>query len=223
MYGETMGTKERREREKKDLRQKILDAALHIITDEGFAAMSMRKLAERIEYSPASIYLHFRNREQIAQELSEVGFAKLLTYLSEAVEGRETVEAFQAACRAYVNFGLENPETYRLIFLGDSAYVKAAFAEKKDDNAAGQAYQVLVDLAERLKREGFDGGDAGSIAVADTVWSALHGIVSLKVWCDGFPMTPAEELIRLTTQTLLQGLRTSTAVQTKTSPKKKAR
>jgi AcrR family transcriptional regulator len=214
MYGETMGTKERREREKKDLRQKILDAALHIITDEGFAAMSMRKLAERIEYSPASIYLHFRNREQIAQELSEVGFAKLLTYLSVAVEGRETVEAF---------FGLENPETYRLIFLGDSAYVKAAFAEKKDDNAAGQAYQVLVDLAEQLKREGFDGGDAGSIAVADTVWSALHGIVSLKVWCDGFPMTPAEELVRLTTQTLLQGLRTSAAVQTKTSPKKKAR
>jgi AcrR family transcriptional regulator len=216
-----MGTKERREREKKDLRQKILDAALHIITAEGFAAMSMRKLAERIEYSPASIYLHFRNREQIAQELSEVGFAKLLVYLSEAVEGKETVPAFHAACVAYVAFGLENPETYRLIFMGDSAYVKAAFAEQKEDNAGEKVYRVLVELVERLKREGFDGGGAESTAVTDMVWSALHGIVSIKVWCDGFPATPADELVRLTAQTLLQGLRTA-AVQ-ETSSRKKVR
>jgi AcrR family transcriptional regulator len=218
-----MGTKERREREKKDLRQRILDEALHIITAEGFAAMSMRKLAERIEYSPASIYLPFRNREQSAQELSEVGFAKLLVYLSEAVEGKETIAAFEAGCAAYVAFGLENPETYRLIFLGDSAYVKAAFAEKKENNAAGKAYEVLVNLAERLKAEGFDGGGAGTIAVTDMVWSALHGIVSIKVWCDGFPATPADELVRLTAQTLLQGLRTGASVAAKASSKKSAR
>jgi AcrR family transcriptional regulator len=202
-----MGARERREREKKDLRQKILDEALRIITAEGFAAMSMRKLAERIEYSPASIYLHFRNREQIAQELSEIGFAKLLVYLSEAVEGRETIPALQAACEAYVSFGLENPETYRLIFMGDSAYVKAAFAEQKLDNAGGKVYQLLMELAERLRREGFDGGGAEPTAVTDMIWSALHGIVSIKVWCDGFPTTPAKDLVGLTAQTLLQGLR----------------
>jgi AcrR family transcriptional regulator len=64
------GTTERRERERAEQRQRILDAALHIITQEGFTAMTMRKLAERIEYSPAAIYLHFQSREEIARHLS---------------------------------------------------------------------------------------------------------------------------------------------------------
>jgi hypothetical protein len=76
---------------------------------------------------------------------------------------------------------------------------------------------VLIELAERLRDVGFDGGGADLTAVTDMVWSALHGIVSIKVWCDGFPATPAEELVRLTAQTLLQGLRSHPTVSERVS------
>ena len=113
-----MGSRERREREKSEQRQKILNAALEIITKEGFAALSMRKLAERIEYSAASIYLYFTNREQIARELSEMGFEELLNAVDLATSGTEGSEALHALGAAYVVFGLRHPEIYRLIFIG---------------------------------------------------------------------------------------------------------
>ena len=97
--GKCMGIKERREREKQDIRQKILDAAQQIITDEGFAALSMRKVAHRIEYSAASIYLYFRNREQIAQELSEAGFGKLLAKMTAAIGTKDASARLRAAER----------------------------------------------------------------------------------------------------------------------------
>ncbi len=120
-----MGTKERRQREKKDQRQKILDAALEIINQEGFAALSMRKLADRIEYSPASIYLHFDSREHIARELSAAGYAQLLDRLTAAASNPNPIERLTAVNQSYVAFGLEHPETYRLIFMGDSGYMTA--------------------------------------------------------------------------------------------------
>src|SRR3974390_3473598 len=103
-----MSIKDRREREKKQLRQHILGAAQKIINKEGFKALSMRKLAERIEYSPGAIYLHFRNRNQIEQELALVGYGRFFEELIAASQTKGLVERMKHVGLAYVSFGLKH-------------------------------------------------------------------------------------------------------------------
>ena len=200
-----MAVKERRQREKDDLRRKILAAAQQIITSEGFAALSMRKLADHIEYSAASIYLHFRNREQIARELGDAGYGQLLAMMTAAAEEEDVLKRLKAVGMSYVAFGLEHPETYRLIFMGDSEYMAAAFAEHAPGSAASRSYQLLVDLAVDLKKARLYAGKAAPGELAEMLWAAMHGIVSLKLACTGF-LTSAENLADLMTGTLISGL-----------------
>jgi AcrR family transcriptional regulator len=208
-----MGVQERRERERQDLRAKILAAAQQIITTEGFAALSMRKLAERVEYSVGSIYLYFRNREEIARELTKVGFGQLLEMMSEGVGKKDAVARLNAVAMAYVSFGLKHPETYRLIFMGDSEYMAAAFAEEDPGDPAAKAYQMLVDVAGDLKREGLYGGRASANEIAEMVWAGLHGIVSLKIACPGFQSAAPEALAKLMVGTLVKGMVSREAVR----------
>ena len=72
-----MGIKERREREKAEIREKILDAARDLFVSEGYEAVSMRKIADRIEYSPTAIYLHFKDKEAVMRELCDLDFLAL--------------------------------------------------------------------------------------------------------------------------------------------------
>ena len=200
-----MGTKERREREKQDIRQKILDAAAAIITEEGFAALSMRKVAHRIEYSAAAIYLHFRSREEIAQELGEAGFAKLLAKMTAAVGSKDAPARLRAVALAYLTFGLENPETYRLIFMGDSEYTTAAFKKNDPEGVASKSYQLLLDLGNDLRREDDFAGKGSAREIAEMIWTSMHGIVSLHLTCPGFQLSP-KPLAKIMVDTLLRGL-----------------
>lgn len=201
-----MGSKERRERERAQQRKNILDAALKIISKEGFAALSMRKLAEEIEYSAASIYLHFENREQIAQELSEIGFRELLQALSQASEGKQGADALHALGAAYVKFGLRHAEMYRLIFMGDSDYMKAAYGESNPDTAAAQAFAVLLDVARQLTEGTTKLAPQALTATAELIWSTLHGIVSLHITCANAQSSTPETLVRYAMETLAKGL-----------------
>ena len=199
--GPQLGVQERREREKREQRQKILNAALQIITKEGYAALSMRRLAEQIEYSPASIYLHFGSREQIAKELSEVGFGELLQQLSAASALPNAVHALHALGLAYVRYGMENREMYRLIFMGDSEYMIAAFSKQTEASAGIKAYRLLIDLATRLQKAGVM-KDAATVEFAELIGMALHGIVSLQITCIGLQLASPEKLARLATEML---------------------
>lgn len=205
-----MGTKERRERERLEQRQRILDAALLMIAREGFAALSMRKLAERIEYSAASIYLYFKNREEIAQALGELGFQEMLEAITVAIAGKQSAEALHALGAAYVAYGLGHREMYRLIFMGDSEYMAAAFGGQKEGSAGTRAYGLLVDLACRLQGEGY-GTKMSAVELAELIWMALHGIVSLQITCVGLQLSPAERLVTLATGALLEGLESGSA------------
>lgn len=199
-----MSIKDRREREKKQLREKILGAAQKIINQEGFKALSMRKLAERIEYSPGALYLHFQNRNQIAQELALAGYGRLFKELIAASQTKGLVDRVKNVGLAYVSFGLKQPETYRLIFMGDAEYMEAVFTNPTPDHPAKKCYQILTDIAEALKNEDHYTGKLTPNEIADTIWSALHGIVSLKLSCEGL-QTPAENLAKIVTTMLASG------------------
>jgi len=121
-----MGIAERKNRQRQALRERILDAARRIVIREGFGALSMRKIAEAIEYSPASLYLHFASRDEIARALCEEGYAQLLDTFVPLARIAEPAARLKAIGRAYVGFGVEHPQTYRLIFMEDPSYTGAA-------------------------------------------------------------------------------------------------
>lgn len=121
-----MGIAERKSRQKQALRERILDAARRIVMREGFAALSMRKIADAIEYSPATLYLHFASRDEIAHALCAEGYAQLLETFVPLAGIVDPAERLRALGRAYVAFGVAHPETYRLIFMEDQSYMGAA-------------------------------------------------------------------------------------------------
>ncbi|MGF6569441.1 transcriptional regulator, TetR family [Paraburkholderia fungorum] len=146
-----MGIAERKNRQKQALRERILDAARRIVMREGFAALSMRKIADAIEYSPATLYLHFASRDEIAHALCEEGFAQLLKTFEPLAAIVDPAERLKAFGRAYVAFGVAHPETYRLIFMEDPSYTGAAFG--------GAAKARAVDVS---------GSGAGGVPSAQT-------------------------------------------------------
>ena len=114
-----MGTVERREREKKALREDILDAARDLFVEQGYENVSMRKIADRIEYSPTAIYLHFKDKSSLLTSICDETFLKLSAAL-EGITARgksDPVELLKKGLHAYVDFGLAHPNHYQLTFL----------------------------------------------------------------------------------------------------------
>ncbi|MFM0047659.1 TetR/AcrR family transcriptional regulator [Paraburkholderia sediminicola] len=140
-----MGIVERKNRQKQALRERILDAARRIVMREGFAALSMRKIADAIEYSPATLYLHFASRDEIVQALCAEGYAQLLETFVPLAQIADPAERLKALGRAYVAFGVAHPETYRLIFMEDPSYTGAALAGVAAVSGAGASVAAVAD------------------------------------------------------------------------------
>ncbi|MPW06145.1 TetR family transcriptional regulator [Paraburkholderia sp. CNPSo 3155] len=193
-----MGIAERKHRQKQALRERILDAARRIVVREGFAALSMRKIADAIEYSPATLYLHFASRDDIARALCEEGYAQLLATFVPLVRIADPAERLRALGRAYVAFGVEHPETYRLIFMEDPSYTGAALGgaaaaagkdggsaddssanagtssstasrDSADDDPGDAALHIMIDALDKLRAAGRLSASVASMESA--VWA----------------------------------------------------
>ena len=199
-----MGISERKERQRAELREQIVRVARDMVMKEGFAALSMRKLADAVEYAPATLYLHFENRDAIARELCARGFQDLLAAFEPAAAVEDPLERLYQLGEAYVRFGLEQPETYRLIFMEDPKLSTALFSDA--EGAGPRAFGVLARVFEDLKAAGRLAEDAEPSKLAEVMWAGVHGIVSLRLTCTGFKGSPADELARLLVTTLVQGL-----------------
>src|SRR5688500_14974071 len=114
-----MGIAERKAREKEELRQEILSAARELFVEQGYESVSMRKIAEKIEYSPTTIYLHFRDKADLFDCLCADTFERLLAHLEAPAGTGDPVEALRAELRAYIDFGLAHPVDYRVTFMLD--------------------------------------------------------------------------------------------------------
>ena len=194
-----MGIPERKNREKQALRERILGAARRIVMREGFGALSMRKIADAIEYSPATLYLHFASRDDIARALCEEGYAQLLASFAPAAHIEDPRERLHALARAYVAFGREHPQTYRLIFMEDPSYTGAALRSAQQngelDEAGDAAFRMLTDALDALKASDRIPADADSAVWAEALWATLHGIVALSLTCPVFPLAPLETVV----------------------------
>lgn len=204
-----MGTTERRERERQALRKKILDAARDLFASEGIDSVTMRRIADRIEYSPTAIYLHFKDKLSLLRALCEHDFEELQNSLSSALAIPGAVERLRAIFRTLAQFAVQRPNHFRFMFLTSTE------ADAQRDWHAGanpqRDYYAFVKL---LVRDAVDSGQvrgdlADSAAIAQTFIAAVHGILALHVVFGqgpGSEWQPVEKRIDFMVDTLLRGL-----------------
>src|SRR5215472_1403239 len=105
-----MGVQERRARQKESVREEILDAARTLFVKEGYEHVSIRKIAEKIEYAPGTIYLYFRDKAEILEQICEETFAKLAKKMEGINEDPSNpLDCLRRGLRTYVQFGIDNP------------------------------------------------------------------------------------------------------------------
>src|SRR3954452_13842303 len=109
-----MGIKERHERDREAVRRAILDAARELFTADGYQEVSIRKIAERIEYSPAAIYSYFPSKDDIFYALAEEGFRLLFSFGGPAPDGADPLEEVRWMFWQYYEFSKRHPEYFAL-------------------------------------------------------------------------------------------------------------
>jgi AcrR family transcriptional regulator len=203
-----MGVKERRERQKGLLRQEILDAARDILVREGYEGLSMRKVAERIDYSATAIYLHFRDRDELVFCVCEELMAGLVRELQEvAAKNPDPLVALKKGLRRYIDFGLRHPEHYQATFLVPHGRDPENDARYKEEGTmAMQAFGFLPRLVgECVKQKKLAKVDVHRASCA--LWAGIHGITSLRIVMPNFnwedPDKVADQLISM----MVDGLR----------------
>ena len=185
-----MSALSRRRKHKEELRRAILDAARDIFVSQGYESFSMRKLAEKIEYSPGNVYLHFKNKAELFECLVEESFAHLLKTLMSLGNGKEwqdPVEELKKGLRAYVEFGLRNPNDYRF------AFMLRPPMEKRPYKVHG-AFESLRHIVRRCVEEKRFRA-VGVEATSQALWASVHGITSLLIQRPAFPWVSKRELI----------------------------
>lgn len=198
-----MGVKERREREKLETRDLILDAARELFISEGYEGVSMRKVAEKIEYSPTAIYLHFKDKEDLFRELCHEDFARLAEELNVIALNPDPAERLRELGLAYIRFGAEYPNHYKLMFM--TAHPPAKLDER-DQEVKGNPEKDAYALLQHLVRQAVDAGIfrdeyADVDLIAQTLWSAVHGVISLQIaksndgWIDWVPLEPRAQVM----------------------------
>jgi len=203
-----MGTRERREREKEELKQKILNSARELFTEDGYKNVTMRKIADKIEYSLPTIYEHFKSKAEILlaiyHQSGQILFEMMKKIYEQDISPLEKIEAMGWA---YISDGLENRDFYELTFLTNSIRAESANESQLceiSDSPAFKAYNLLVQVVKESQEEGsFSGRDV--LLISQTMWAGLHGLVSLIITHPEFPWVDKEHLIKNMLRTLLQG------------------
>jgi AcrR family transcriptional regulator len=199
-----MGISERRQREKENLRQRILDAARKIVVAEGFDALTIRRVADIVEYAPGTLYLYFENRDAIARELCLGVYQSMHDALIPVEKIGNPQKRLRAFIQNYVDFALGDPEMYRLALMSDPKFSDALLRDGPIEGADGAGQRVFALLVETIAE--LRQSKAGSFALAETVWVAVHGMVSLKIVCHAYPATPMDELAETLASTLIAGM-----------------
>ena len=200
-----MGVLERKKRVREDLRKRILDAAEALFVREGYEKVSMRKIAQRIEYSPTTIYHHFKDKAELFARLLEGYQAGLLARM-EAINARgdDPITTLRNGMRAYTEFGLANPSYYKLSFMSPPEFKAESYLVA---GAAGTAlFQDLRATAELCIRQGLFRPMEADLA-AQILWIANHGVTSLLISNPNFPWADRETLIERVIDCAIDGLR----------------
>ena len=207
-----MGVAERRERERQETRSKILDAARELFAELGYDAVTMRKVAERVEYSPTAIYFHFKDKEALMRELCEIDFGSLALQFQKIAQEKDPIERLRKIGHAYVAFGIEFPNHYRLMFMTPRPGVSHSeeYMAATRGNPEEDAYALLkMTIEEGIAAGRFRPELTDADLVSQAVWAGTHGAISLAIakcnddWVD---MRPVKQTAEVIIEGLIRGL-----------------
>ncbi|GMQ23923.1 TetR/AcrR family transcriptional regulator [Algoriphagus sp. oki45] len=175
-----MGISDRKEREKEELREKILGAAKVLFLEKGFEKTSIRNIADRIEYSPGILYHYFRDKNEIFHALHQDGFQQLLNMMQVLNAVRDPLERLKAMGSIYITFAIQNPDMYDLMFIKEAPINHIHDSEHDDWKEGGGTFNYLRDTIQACMNEGhFEGHQLEPLSFL--IWSTVHGMVSLQI------------------------------------------
>ncbi|MFN0167392.1 MAG: TetR/AcrR family transcriptional regulator [Bryobacteraceae bacterium] len=198
-----MGVAERKARHRSELRQEILEAARDLFVTEGVRNVSMRRIAEKIEYSPTTIYLHFKDKEDLLFQICEDTFRQLSEQFEELEQSKsqcppeqpyDPVDCLRRGLEIYLNFGIQHPNHYKVAFMTEPDPSCEDSSKYHDPNSMGmRAYGYLRHSVEQCVIQGrFPNLDV-SLA-SEALWAAVHGVTSLLVLYPNFPWSNREKV-----------------------------
>ena len=186
-----MGILERKEREREEIRRKILDAARDLFAREGYERVTMRRVADAIEYSATTIYNHFEDKDDLVQALCHEDFAKLLGHLEARALPEDPVEKIRQLGLAYAHFGRSHPNQYRFMFMTPQKFEQIHELAPPGQQAYAHLRAAVVEALESGR---FRPGDADTFT--QVLWACVHGAVALLIthppdkWPGGVPPSP---------------------------------
>lgn len=200
-----MGVIEKRARHKEAFRREILDSARGMFINDGYDGFSMRKLAEKIDYSPTTIYLYFRNKDDLLFAICEEFFTDFFAELHRIRSvSQDPVGTLRQAFLYLMNFALQNPNQYKLIFFTKSVYgTREELFEK--ESMARNTYFVFKEIVQdcinagKLRKIDVD-------VIVDIVTIASHGVITKNMYCANFLKERSDIVAHTLVDVLLRGL-----------------
>ena len=184
---------DRRTRAKEDTKRTILNAATALFEARGYDGFSLRQVAESIGYTATTIYLYFKDKDELLLAVCAEGFAGFGAALEAASNSTaDPALRIREIGRAYINFGLTHPVHYRVMFMQTPDFVLSAVNQPREDVSS---YQIFLDAVTAAMR-------AGVIPVADPLettnllWAGVHGLVSLSLSSKGVAPKWDEESVK---------------------------
>lgn len=174
-----MGINERKERERDAVKDLILSAAREIFLSEGYENTSIRKIASKIEYSPGIIYNHFKDKNDLLLALHDKAFECKIEALFLSVQNMpDPFERLQATGRGYIQYGIDNPQDYELMFILSCTMEALAVKEEFWQDGA-MAINMLKENIKECMEAGYFRKDIDPDEISLILWSQVHGLVSL--------------------------------------------
>lgn len=172
-----MGIIERKEREREEMRKRILDAAQKLFLENGYEKVSIRNIADAIEYSPATIYLYFKDKNDLLYAVHQKAFAKMMEEFQPIFRLDDPFERLVEMGRCYIHFAMENPELFDLMFIMTAPMDTLECRE--DIWSEGRiAFGLLVQVVKDCIKAGVFAEQDPEVA-AMMIWSGIHGYTAL--------------------------------------------
>ncbi|MFJ4526272.1 TetR/AcrR family transcriptional regulator [Streptomyces sp. NPDC088810] len=167
-----MSVQERKQRERAERERLIVATARELAEQQGWDAVTTRRLAERIEYSQPVLYSHFRGKREIIGAVALQGAVELATAVRTATSAADGARARVAAlARAYLDFAARNPAVYDALFQLDGGL---PYAQEDTPEPLKDAFAALLETLDEVAGDGVDPG-----LFTEVFWAALHGLATL--------------------------------------------
>jgi len=173
----------RRERERAEMAEKIMNAAREMFVRDGYEAVTLRKVAKAIEYSPAAIYQYFKDKRALFLAVIRSDSEDLRENVLECMKLEDPIERLHEMARRYVNWGIAHPNHYRLMLVPPPALAEQAEAPEPkhpplEQEALFALNAIVKEAIERgMMREKY----SDSALVAATLWAGIHGALLLEI------------------------------------------